>query len=329
MPHDTLTNIIKGYIDNNIIFGNDIIVRGWCFHIEKGTLPLRVKLPETFLYNIQIQTRKDVGEAYGRDDITICGWKFTYPKTVTSELQMNVDGQWYSVFRFESNTTDASSITLIESPPIQTEISSTELGLLNRTFEVDTTIDTNKPPTFIVVDNFYKNPNSIREFALKQEFNHHKEYHKGKRTEKQFKFNGLKERFEEIIGHKIKNWDKYGVNGVFQVCVAGDQLVYHVDTQQYAGVLFLTPDAPPGTGTSFYRSNHTKKMKISSDNEHNIVFKNGFLDSTEFELVDTVGNVFNRIVLFDAQLIHAATNYFGNNDENGRLFQIFFFDLDN
>jgi hypothetical protein len=68
-------------------------------------------------------------------------------------------------------------------------------------------------------------------------------------------------------------------------------------------------------------------MTINND-DHGIVFKNGFYDSTEFEVVDVVGNVYNRLVLFNARMIHSASTYFGNNMENGRLFQLFFFDLD-
>ena len=185
-----------------------------------------------------------------------------------------------------------------------------------------------KIQSFVVVDNFYENPDSVRNFALSQTFNEHKDYHKGKRTDNCYRFNGIKEEFERILGVKIKNWDKYGTNGCFQLCIAGDQIVYHNDTQEYAGVLFLTPDAPPNTGTSFYRSKHTKTMKPTSDTS-DIIFKNGFLDSTEFEMVDTVGNIYNRIVLFDSKMIHAATQYFGTNDKNGRLFQLFFFDIDN
>lgn len=183
-------------------------------------------------------------------------------------------------------------------------------------------------PSYIVVDNFFKNPDEVRNFALKQEFNYHKDYHKGKRTEIPFKFSGIKESFEKIIGRKIINWDNYGANGVFQICVAGDQLVYHTDIQQYAAIIFLTPDAPPQTGTTLYRSKYTKKMKVDNDNESLFVFKNGYLDSTEFDVVDVIGNVYNRLILFDAKYIHAASEYFGNNDTNGRLFQIFFFDLE-
>jgi hypothetical protein len=65
-----------------------------------------------------------------------------------------------------------------------------------------------------------------------------------------------------------------------------------------------------------------------SKEEYNKVFKNGFLDSTEFDIVDVVGNVYNRLILFDSQQIHSASTYFGNNLNNGRLFQLFFFDLD-
>lgn len=182
-------------------------------------------------------------------------------------------------------------------------------------------------PSFVVVDNFYDDADAVRRFALSLDFAYHPEYHKGKRTNTVHRFDGVKESFESILHCKIKNWTNYGVNGCFQSCIGGDQLVYHQDTQEYAAIIFLTPDAPPQTGTTFYRSKHTKKMKTSPE-EFGLVFNKGFLDPTEFEVVDVVGNVYNRLVLFDAQQIHAASNYFGNTVDNGRLFQIFFFDLE-
>ena len=36
--------------------------------------------------------------------------------------------------------------------------------------------------------------------------------------------------------------------------------------------------------------------------------------------------MFNRLVIWDAHLIHSATDYFGHSPETGRLFQMFFFD---
>ena len=46
---------------------------------------------------------------------------------------------------------------------------------------------------------------------------------------------------------------------------------------------------------------------------------------TPFELVDKIGNKFNRCVIMDAKLIHAASQYFGDDIKNDRLFQIYFF----
>ena len=53
-----------------------------------------------------------------------------------------------------------------------------------------------------------------------------------------------------------------------------------------------------------------------------------FLDGTPFEPVDVLGNVYNRLVIFDAQCIHSASEYFGTVKENCRLWQMFFFDTE-
>ena len=52
----------------------------------------------------------------------------------------------------------------------------------------------------------------------------------------------------------------------------------------------------------------------------------GNLDKTIYEPVDVVGNVFNRLVIFEARSIHAASEYFGFHKYNCRLWQMFFFD---
>jgi hypothetical protein len=182
-------------------------------------------------------------------------------------------------------------------------------------------------PTVIVVDDFYTEPDKVRKLALEQTFFEHIEYHKGKRTHEAFRFEGIKERFEHLLNRKIKNWENSCVNGCFQVCVSTDAIVYHCDLQRYAAVIFLTPDAPIHGGTNILRSIHTKDRKTSPETG-SIVFRHGFFDSTEFDILDKIGNQYNRLVMWDAQCLHAASAYFGNNLENGRLFQIFFFDIE-
>ena len=181
-------------------------------------------------------------------------------------------------------------------------------------------------PRLWIVDDFYADPYAVRDFVLQQEFDSDLDYYKGKRTKEQFIIPGTKEAFEKIIGKKITNWtETHGMCGRFQYCTAEDALVYHCDGQTLAGMVYLTPDAPFSCGTSLYAHKDTK-LRNENDFEDINVFEGGFYDKTKFELVDTAGNVFNRLVLFDAKCIHSANEYFGTNLTNSRLFHLFFFD---
>ena len=153
-------------------------------------------------------------------------------------------------------------------------------------------------------------------------------YHKGSRTHEAFAPEEIQRKFETLMGKQIYNWNHEAYpNGVFQYCTAEDKIVYHMDTQTYAAVVYLTPDAPPECGTSFFRS---KINKIKKDpNDENLlmeIFNKGFYDKTQFELIDVIGNVYNRLVIWDATLIHAASEYFGQEKQDSRLFHMFFFD---
>lgn len=196
-------------------------------------------------------------------------------------------------------------------------------------------INKKKESRFFVVDNFYEDPVAVREFALSQIY-FPGEGAVGYRTRKQFIFEGVKERFEEIIGLKIlehtdkgHGWLDGGVNGRFQSCAAGTPLVYHCDDQQWAGMVYLTPDAPPSCGTSFFRHKNSKihhNSQVDWNDPSKIVFnQKTFLDRTPYELVDSIGNVFNRLVIFDGGLIHSASEYFGWDIPSSRLFHMFFF----
>jgi hypothetical protein len=288
--HETQHPDVKGYIDS--FCNKPFYIKGWCFHKNYFDCPVRFMHSE--VVELTRMERPDVLDFYKTKHNLDCGWECFIDNVENFRIEMFFEKKWNIVYEFKK--------------------------VYNKDVKFKNTC-----PSFVVVDNFYNNVDEIREFALAQKFELHPEYHKGKRTNDVFLFKGLKEKFETIVGKKIKNWTN-GLNGCFQSCIGGDQLVYHVDVQEYAGIIFLTPNAPPEGGTTFYRSKHTKCNKINGD--HDIVFKHGFLDSTEFEKVDVVGNVYNRLVLFDAKMIHAASVYFGNDLKNSRLFQMFFFDLE-
>ncbi len=143
---------------------------------------------------------------------------------------------------------------------------------------------------------------------------------------------GTRELFEKYLGRKIKNWDAQGTNGCFQWCPETTRIVYHCDQTTYAGIIFLTPDAPPEAGLSLCRH---KKYKIMDSSifgkpdwySPNRGHKEPHTDKTPWERVDRIGNVYNRLVLFNAKYVHAVSEYFGDQIHNSRLFQLFFFDI--
>ena len=190
---------------------------------------------------------------------------------------------------------------------------------------VPSTINRQPNKTVWVVDNFYSDPYAVREYALKQEFKPEIEYFKGSRSLDQYFATGTKEAFEGIMGIKIREWESHGMCGRFQYCTAQDPLVYHNDGQTWAAMIYLNPDAPYCTGTSLYASKNGAR-RTSDPQYSDEVYAGGFYDETKFELVDSIGNVFNRLFIFDAQNIHAASKYFGKTKEDSRLFHIFFFD---
>jgi len=204
---------------------------------------------------------------------------------------------------------------------------------------VDSVITLNKykGPDLIVVDNFYANPDAVRDYVLQQEFKHNEKYHKGARTERQYIPSWVKAEFSRLLNKEVTEF--VGATGVFQYCVAKDNVVYHYDTQQYAAMVYLSPDAPLQTGTRTLKSKITGLMTAATDEDakrlertkedlDSLSFNgNNFYDVNNFEIVDTVANVYNRLVIFNARALHAATGYYGDTKENGRLFHLYFFNV--
>lgn len=186
-------------------------------------------------------------------------------------------------------------------------------------------INANMNTRLWVIDNFYTNPDEVRNFALSVEYQEDNDWYKGSRSKLQHNFPGIKEIFEKIMGIKLKDLNSHGMCGRFQLCTAQENLVYHVDSQKWAAMVYLTPNAPVESGTSLLKSKITGARHASDPNFEG-TFNGGFYDKTKFEVVDKIGNVYNRLIIMDAQCIHAACQYFGNTKENARLTHLFFFD---
>ena len=69
-------------------------------------------------------------------------------------------------------------------------------------------------------------------------------------------------------------------------------------------------------------------MSTGDDLVDDVIMNDGN-DNTKWSLVDYIGYKYNRLVIYDSRLWHAANNYFGDTLKNSRLFQCFFFKVEN
>jgi hypothetical protein len=172
----------------------------------------------------------------------------------------------------------------------------------------------------MIIDNFYQDPDEVRKYALSQPFDVKGNF-PGARTKPY-----LPEDVKSCIGHwmsfagPITNWyEDDGYTGSFQIATALDRTWIHADHYNtWAGVCYLTPDAPYTGGTGLFRH------KESSEHSRSTQDYEGY-DYTKWDLFDRIGNKYNRLIIYRGDLFHASLDYFGDNLQNGRLFQTFFF----
>lgn len=176
----------------------------------------------------------------------------------------------------------------------------------------------------LIVDDFYTNPNTVREFALQQSFDVRGNY-PGQRT-KTFLTPDVKDAIQRLIlihGGQVTDWiERDGFTGSFQYTTAADRSWIHSDRfNTWAGVCYLTPNAPSTAGTGLFRH------KASGEYEHTTTDYEA-QDMTKWELFDVIGNKYNRLVLYRGNLFHMSLDYFGKDKYDGRLFQLFFFNTE-
>lgn len=182
----------------------------------------------------------------------------------------------------------------------------------------------------IIIDNFYNDIDDVRFFALYNKYNINGNF-PGLRT-KSYANDEIKALFEKYIGKKITYWPA-SYNGSYQYTTKNMNSWVHRDETNWAGVIYLTPNAPLNSGTGFYRHKKTGiENKEEFDNLSEELKKevnNDSEDMSKWELIDMVGNKYNRLVLFQGTRNHRSMEYFGNDINDGRLFQTWFFNTEN
>jgi len=184
-------------------------------------------------------------------------------------------------------------------------------------------------PTLIVVDDFYRYPDRVQREAKDAEYVADDRYFKGHRTKRNYLFPYVKEEFERLLQMGITDWMNQPANGVFQQTTSADPLVWHSDQQDYAAAVYLTDPEKTDAGTSFWKHKNLGNRRPDKDPEVNSDLYSEFnlTNAKNWVLVDQVGSVFNRLVIWDAKLIHSASSYGGFNIHKPRLVQLFFFSV--
>lgn len=193
----------------------------------------------------------------------------------------------------------------------------------------------------IVLDNFYKNPDAVRRFALSLDYEDQSTpNYPGHQSVIPCLSKSIVARLEHEVGAKIDVEQSRGQMGYFRFIFASgkSRLKVHTDMLDWTVVIYLSPNCPPEVGTNLYRHKHTgligppKPDELTElgyqsfeDFEQKVVVADTLNDNA-WEITRRIEYRYNRCLLFKAnELFHAHSKGYGDRFDNGRLTQNFFF----
>jgi len=200
-----------------------------------------------------------------------------------------------------------------------------------------------------IIDDFYKDPDYIREYALSLDYTPSTNGDwPGLRTEPLANINP---KLFELFGNKILSlfFDLDNINIECDI-VTGFQKIYPLSPEKYdikntgwihldqesvlSGVIYLNPEPEENSGTSFYKlkngeiddgTQNTKFLHYSNStnfNEEDYIKEKTNFDNKFIETI-RVENQYNRLIIFEDGIYHGVPSYFSTKNDP-RLTQVFF-----
>ncbi|MET7746275.1 DUF6445 family protein [Streptomyces sp. NPDC005385] len=196
----------------------------------------------------------------------------------------------------------------------------------------------------IVVDNFYVNPGAVRERALRSQYaDISPTDYPGFASRTTIDAQSLRQRFAGLVGAELNVDTARFTWGGFRFIteVSARKSKVHADTAvDWAGMVYLTPDAPMNAGTGFFRHRPSGFATPPTDRQARAlgycdaaqfddeVIRQDKADLTQWELIGQVEPVYNRLVLFrGGEQYHAPMGGCGDSPGTARLTHIFFFNV--
>ena len=211
-----------------------------------------------------------------------------------------------------------------------------------------------KPEKFysVCVDNFFANPDLIRNFGLNlPKTSHSGGVWPGKRSKElcyvdlelntaillkvfsvyfDLRYENIEWENSSVCFQQIKKYSNDKNN------IKNKGWIHQDSDMSFAGVIYLTPNIDPNSGTSLYDLKENEKenyMTYGVPYSKHLLFKgekikeelyknnfekhnNKFIEKTRFQ------NIYNRMICYDSKEFHAANSFFSEGDE--RLTIIFF-----
>ncbi len=196
----------------------------------------------------------------------------------------------------------------------------------------------------LCVDNFYSDPNAVREFALKQTFFPSDGQWPGRKTKELLEIDPT---FHELFCKKLfsifiddlSKVRRFKLNTMFQLVPCFDpdpnslknQGWIHFDDQIIlAGVIYLSPSPRLENGTSIFKLTNESTLDLDSTckqdfysggnpenyNETILRHNGSYTETVKFN------NIYNRMILFDQSQPHGVNSFYSTGEE--RLTQSFF-----
>jgi len=301
--HETLSKNFIGNIDSIKKDGRYYCIEGWIVPLlETNSCLLGCEGFES----VSSIERPDIYSLYKEQHINFlrCGFRMlVLPQKETLIIKANDE----DVFKLEVDLTE-----FIMNPNILSSIES------------------------VIVDDFYNDPVSIRNYALSLDYSENKERFNGLRSIKGYIPSWMSSVLEQFINKKFKEY--INPSGTFLICSAKDQITYNFLNFDYMGLIGLNPDISEEIGISTFKSkitNLTHKAKVADAHRkcttieklNTDSFNNNPYDKTNLLEVDKIMLKFNRLIILNARTIHSLSLTFGNQKENSLLFHYLCFNV--